>query len=240
MKREVFEKCLSDLAQIDYCNTLSLYNNNEPFIDKRLVDFIRQTSATLPGAKLFLFTNGDLLDSIVLENCFDAGLQLLHISVYEESKVDKMRRFQKRFGESKIKLLMKFHSTTIKMFHNYGGAVLDSTVNQTVPECGCMLPFRKVIVNAQGTVGLCCVDFFNEVKFENVVDRSLVDIFRDNSNLNKIRNVLCSGRKGLTVCERCSYDGNDYDVFREASRGIKRRLFHLFRLLWDQISHKRY
>ena len=73
MKQEVFEKCLSDLAEINYCNALSLYNNNEPFIDKRLVAFFSQASATLPGAKLFLFSNGDLLDSTVLKNCFDAG-----------------------------------------------------------------------------------------------------------------------------------------------------------------------
>ena len=209
-------------------------------MDKRLVDFIRQASATLPYAKLFLFTNGDLLDSTVLKDCFAAGLQLLQISVYEESNVNKMRQFQKRFGKSKIQLLMQFRSTSSEKFHNYGGAVLDKTVNQSVPECGCMLPFRKAIVNAQGTVGLCCVDFFNKVKFDDVTDRSLVDIFMNNSNLNRIRNILCSGRKSLTVCEKCSYSGNDYDVFKSSSRKLIHRFFRfLQRLRSGQAMHMR-
>lgn len=229
MKQEIFEKCLFDLTQINYCNALSLYNNNEPFMDKRLVDFIRQASATLPSAKLFLFTNGDLLDYTILKNCFDAGLQLLQISVYEEANIDRMKQFQKCFGKSKVQLLMQLRHASIEKFHNYGGAVLNSAVNQLVPKCGCMLPFRKAVVNAQGIVGLCCVDFFNDVQFENVADRSLVDIFRDNSNLNKIRDILRSGRRGLTVCEKCSYNGNDYDVFKSSSRGSRQRFFSFLR-----------
>jgi MoaA/NifB/PqqE/SkfB family radical SAM enzyme len=226
MKQAVFEKCLYDLAKIEYRNALSLYCNNEPFLDKRLVDMLRQTSKALPGAKLFLFSNGDLLDLLVLRDCFDAGLQLLEISVYEESSVAKLQQYQKHFGDSKIKLLMQFQ-TSNGCFHNYGGGVLVGSVNQKVTDRGCMLPFSKMIVTASGAVGLCCVDFFNDFKFGNVMDNSLVDIFMNNADLNAIRGILSSGRIGLEVCGKCSYNGSDYDVFAVPSIGYRRRLLNL-------------
>lgn len=226
MKDEVFEKCIADLSSIHYQNAISLYNNNEPFIDKRLIRFLQHTSPNLPHAKLFLFTNGDLLDQDTLKRSFDAGLQLLFISVYEKARLGHMRLFQKQFGKYRIRLLEQYRHAAVNHFHNYGGGIAHSQVCQHVPDNGCALPFKKLVVDARGNVGLCCVDFYNEIKFENVMRQSLVEIFTHHPALNNIRSILRTSRNGIPLCSRCSYPGHDYDVFASWSfwKRVKNRL----------------
>ena len=52
MPDTLIEKIFKDLASLNYTNRLSLYNNNEPTLDKRLPSIIESARTYLPGAYL--------------------------------------------------------------------------------------------------------------------------------------------------------------------------------------------
>ena len=58
MQEETVEKIINELSEVNYNNRLSFYNNNEPFLDKRIYSFIQIARNKLPKAFLELKTNG--------------------------------------------------------------------------------------------------------------------------------------------------------------------------------------
>lgn len=61
MTRELFEKIVGQLAEMNYRGRFSTFSNNEPLLDERLIDFNRYAREKLPYARMHLFTNGTLL-----------------------------------------------------------------------------------------------------------------------------------------------------------------------------------
>jgi MoaA/NifB/PqqE/SkfB family radical SAM enzyme len=50
MPETLFHKIIDDLAAHDFSGNLSLFSNNEPFLDKRIFDFAAYARVTLPRA----------------------------------------------------------------------------------------------------------------------------------------------------------------------------------------------
>ena len=58
MTIELYQKIINELSDWDYSNRISIYNNNEPFLDRRIFDFISYTREKLPKAYIELKSNG--------------------------------------------------------------------------------------------------------------------------------------------------------------------------------------
>ena len=58
MPDALIQKIVSELSELDYPNRLSFYNNNEPFLDKRIYEIIALARQALPKAFLELKSNG--------------------------------------------------------------------------------------------------------------------------------------------------------------------------------------
>lgn len=61
MSTELFYKIIQELVDMNYTGMLSIYSNNEPFLDERIVDFYKYAREKLLGARLNLYTNGTLM-----------------------------------------------------------------------------------------------------------------------------------------------------------------------------------
>jgi len=61
MSRSLFENIIEQLADIDYKGKLALFSNNEPFLDKNIIEKHEYARKKLPNARMHLFTNGTLL-----------------------------------------------------------------------------------------------------------------------------------------------------------------------------------
>lgn len=57
---EDFRKIISDLKDWNYNGMISLYINNEPLIDTRILDFHKYVRQELPECRIKLFTNGNV------------------------------------------------------------------------------------------------------------------------------------------------------------------------------------
>ena len=62
MEDELYYSIIDQLSDWDYRGHLTLYGNNEPWLDTRIVEFHKYAREKLPNAFIFMSTNGLLLD----------------------------------------------------------------------------------------------------------------------------------------------------------------------------------
>ena len=61
MEDSLFYSIIDQLAEWGYTGHLTLYGNNEPFLDTRIVEFHKYCREKLPHSFIFLSSNGLLL-----------------------------------------------------------------------------------------------------------------------------------------------------------------------------------
>ena len=80
------DKILGELKEIDYCGRISFFNNNEPFLDRRIFEFVKKARDLLPKSYLELKSNGKGLKMKKILEIFNAGLDTLYINDYTDKK----------------------------------------------------------------------------------------------------------------------------------------------------------
>ena len=86
MDESLFKKIIAELVSVKYSGMLKFYTENEPLLDKRLVEFIQYANDNLPYLKgIQIDTNGLLLTESLGIKLFDAGLTYLHVNDYTET-----------------------------------------------------------------------------------------------------------------------------------------------------------
>jgi radical SAM protein with 4Fe4S-binding SPASM domain len=60
---------------------LTLFNNNEPLLDKRIYDFVRKAHEMMPTVEIGLSSNGRVVTKGVLDRLVKSGLTTLYISI---------------------------------------------------------------------------------------------------------------------------------------------------------------
>ena len=78
----LFSKIIKDLKEINFNNRLSLYNNNEPLLDKRIFEMIEICRKELPNCFIEIKTNARSLTFEKLLQLFNSGLDYLYINDY--------------------------------------------------------------------------------------------------------------------------------------------------------------
>ena len=84
MKEEIFLTIIDQLRAMDYHGTISLFSNNEPLLDGRILKFIEHARSLLPNATHALFTNGILLDEEKFSGLVK-NLDLLIVDNYDDN-----------------------------------------------------------------------------------------------------------------------------------------------------------
>lgn len=67
MNEDLFHKIIGELVDMGYDQKISLYSNNEPFLDNRIIEWEKYLKERLPQAYNQLYTNGSLLTTGILE-----------------------------------------------------------------------------------------------------------------------------------------------------------------------------
>lgn len=84
MTEDLFYSIINQLRAMDYHGSISLFSNNEPLLDGRILKFIEHARKLLPNAKHTLYTNGTLLNaekfSVLVRN-----LDLLIVDNYDDN-----------------------------------------------------------------------------------------------------------------------------------------------------------
>lgn len=205
MSFELFEKIIGDLERVDYNGILSLYINNEPFLDERMEDMLIYARQKLPDAKILIFTNGTLLTPKrfqKIEQCID------YMFINNYSKKYEMNRSVKElyeYVEGRSNGKKPYITIQLRYMGEYltnrAGTAPNKQKMKRIYRWQCLMPYTDINIYPDGKVGLCCNDTKEVTEYGNVWNQDLIEIFR-NEKFTMLRNRM---REGRNHCEFCKY-----------------------------------
>jgi len=210
MSDETFEKIITQLQQIKFEGTLSLYCNNEPLIDSRIPYFIEKLRCRFPMNKIEIITNGINLTVSLAEKVFSCGLSVLIINHYDNALLlsESLKKFVEDFSKSphhsKVSIYLRLKDEALS--NRVGNAANTKHIDKFLP-LWCCLPFEQLYLNYAGEVILCCSDVLWEMQLGNV-NRNPIEEIWQNKEFSRIRNALLDGRRDkVGICKRCDFLG---------------------------------
>lgn len=202
MSTELFYKIIQELVDMNYKGMLSIYSNNEPFLDERIVDFYKYAREKLPDARLNLYTNGtvmslekfkeivDYLDNMVVDN-YNDDLEVLpnlkEIFLYLQEHKELM---------DKVNFVVRPQN---QVRTSRGGQAPNKLEAKGIHEL-CLLPFRMVVIRPTGKISLCCNDALGKYTLGDVSKDKLLDIWNSLEYEQIRREMLKNRRKNLKLC----------------------------------------
>lgn len=237
MDDQLLNKFLGELQELDYPNRLSLYNNNEPFLDKRLPSIIEKARHMLPRAYIELKSNGKGLNEAKVLDVFQRGLDILYINDYRSAKdveekryspnietlrqaLHGVRRFKGHFDGQRYfeRIIIELRQEDAVLGARAGTSPNRDLIDQPL-QTPCLRPFEMVTINPAGDVGLCSDDVFCEVKMGNIGEEKFIDIWSSVA-YDKVRDELLNGNRSCKpTCARCDNKGYTMEVFAERNIG---------------------
>ncbi|NBJ91323.1 radical SAM/SPASM domain-containing protein [Parablautia muri] len=205
MSTELFYKIIAELKDMNYSGTLSIFSNNEPFLDDRIIDFYKYARNNLPSARLSIFTNGTLmklndfkeivnyLDYMVIDN-YNDDLEVLpnlkEIFAYLQKHKDL---------QDKVNFVVRPQD---QVRTSRGGQAPNKKGTEGINEL-CLLPFRMMVIRPTGKVSLCCNDALGKYTLGDISQDKIIDIW-NSTNYEQIRQeMLKNRRKNLKLCKNC-------------------------------------
>ena len=213
MTKELFMKIISELSEINYTGKICLFSNNEPFLDRNIVEYHKIARQLLPNARFHLFTNGtlltvekfkeiiDYLDELIIDN-YNQDLQL-------NSSVKKIYEYCKNHEElmTKVTICMRKQD---EILTSRGGDSPNRKEVVDVSNDRCVMPFYQLIIRPDGKVSLCCNDPLGKTTLGDINNSSIYDIWYGDKH-KSIAYSISKGRANFEHCKNC-------DVFNIATR----------------------
>jgi len=207
MDLNLFYKIIKELEEMSYPGRVSLFSNNEPFLDNRIVELSQYAREHIKYAHIHMFTNGSLLnldkykniiqylDELIIDNYSD-NLEL-HDNIREIYEYIKNNDDEKLKYKTKILIRKQNEILTSR-----GGDAPNRTSYINVDNETCTLPFRQMIVRPDGKVSLCCNDPYGRETMGDLNEMTLKDVWYGNK-YRELRKKIKIGRKNLQHCKNC-------------------------------------
>ncbi len=205
MTEELFHKIIDELSEMNYSGKLSLYSNNEPFLDSRIIDFHEYARMKVPNAYISLFTNGSFLTVDKFKKIIPF-LDHMTIDNYNDSKVvnDGLQDvFELIESSEEYKQKVKFDiRLQNEVRFSRGGQAPNKKKADKVFQI-CLLPFRQFVIRPTGEVSLCCNDALGKYTMGNVNEHSIREIWKSEKYENVRIQMKKYRRKKMMLCENC-------------------------------------
>jgi len=227
MSVELAKNIAEQLVAINFTGIVNISGTGEPLLTKHVVDIVKQFGDR--GIHIEIVTNGDMLvskkGSKLIKDLYSAGLCQFVVSMYDGP--EQIDEFNTLFASCDIdKGLYSLRDRWYDESEDYGllytnraGNIgfehLSDIARQKLMESGksaCFYTHYSMMIDWNGDALLCCQDMYNRtVKFGNVKDKSLVDIWTD-AKLMEFRNKLKNGERSLSPCSNCNANGQVFGV----------------------------
>jgi MoaA/NifB/PqqE/SkfB family radical SAM enzyme len=208
MSDTLFRDIIGQLERIHFNGALSLYSNNEPLLDERIIDFYRYARKALPNAYLFLFTNGTLLG---LDKFIALADQLdeLIIDYYSvDGRLLKTSATIKEYIENERPELVGKVTIVLRnpkeILSTRGGDAPNRNNKVSYGHTKCTLPFRQIVIRPDGKVSLCCNDPLGKCTLGDLAKESIMDAWFG-EKYAAVRKAISKGRNNYWHCEYCDY-----------------------------------
>jgi radical SAM protein with 4Fe4S-binding SPASM domain len=221
----MIRRIADELKQIDYKGGVVFCGYGEPLLHPDLINLCR---AFGPKTRLEIVTNGDRLTSELVQDLQAASVDYLVVSMYDGPH--QIEHFKKIFAEAGVDdeffiLRDRWHSEEdefgLKLTNRAGTVHVGDQpkVDKTKP---CYYPHYSLAIDWNGDALLCVQDWNKKIKFGNVHDATLLEIWRS-PQLHKYRTALGQGQRNLPPCNQCNADGtlhgyNHLDAWEQGSK----------------------
>jgi radical SAM protein with 4Fe4S-binding SPASM domain len=207
MDWDTIRRIAENLGDLDFRGRISWYDINEPLVDKRIVEILALTRQHCPHAFLSLATNGDLLTAEFYGRLKDAGLSALGVTAYDDETLARVSQF----ADARMTLIDMRDAGPGKLENRGGNVLRNAEAFQAqqwlFADQSCERPSVMMVVKSSGRAVLCCADMYSDVVMGDVREHRLEEIWRNDRFEHYRRSLASSGRRGLPLCEHCSYSG---------------------------------
>jgi len=199
IKEGVYYKIIQELKDLHYMGQISPHFYGEPLLDKRLPQLLSYTKKYLPYSHIRIYTNGDFLTKQLFTTLVRAGVHDFLITGHGGNMPEHIKKLMSTdLGKQMI------HFNTIDQnktpLFNRGGLVKPK--KQIVMK-NCILASEHLVIDCQGNIILCCNDYLSSIKFGNVNEEKIIDVWR-RKEFRKIRNETKRGKYMLDICRQCN------------------------------------
>lgn len=210
MSEELFKKIIGELEEMNYKGRLSLFSNNEPFLDDRIIEFHRYARERVPGARMHLYTNGTLLTLEMFKEIIPFLDELIIDNYNQQLNLIPNSRNIKNYCEEHTELIKKVTIVLRKpneILTSRGGNAPNRKEIKAFSENRCIYPFTQMIIRPDGKCSLCCNDPLGMTTLGDVSKATLYDIWQGEEYV-KLRKAIYKGRGNVPHCVKC--DNFDY------------------------------
>jgi GTP 3',8-cyclase len=194
MSEELIQISLRRMRAIDWNGPIILCVFNEPLLDKRIPDIIKECRAVVPKAFPQLFSNGDLINEELAASLVKSGLGSCVITPhppYKEGWTQRVDAVCKRWPE-----VFKVNGGITP--YRVGGLNALPTNRKT----SCDYQEWSFVIRHNGKVPLCCIDYGPETNLGNIRDHDIYSIWYE-AKFMQMRRELRAGRYSTKVCKDC-------------------------------------
>lgn len=237
MEENLFYSIIDQLHDWDYKGHLTLYGNNEPYLDTRVLEFHKYCREKLPECFIFLSTNGLLLtvekvkeiipylDQLIINNyCRDMKLHDNVKEIYEYAKAH-----PEEFKDVDLLIQMRYMDAVLT---NRAGSAPNKTNTQKIIKETCLMPYTDMFIFPDGRMGICCCDNFETTTLADLNKTPLKEAW-NTLEYQKLRGAIRNGRGDYNFCKYCDFidAGLRMDVVddtlkhRAANHGARQSLF---------------
>lgn len=236
MEDDLFYSIIDQLSDWGFKGHLTLYGNNEPWLDTRIVEFHQYCREKLPDSYIFMSTNGLLLDidkvksivpyvnQLIINNyCLDMKL---HDNVKEIYKY--VKAHPEEFENVEILIQMRYMDAVLT---NRAGSAPNKKNDTKIITETCLMPFTDMFIFPNGKMGICCCDNFEVTNLSDLREVPLKDAW-NSKQYKELREAIKTGRQNYPFCKFCDFIDaglrmdtvNDVLAHCEAKHGARQSL----------------
>ena len=206
---DLYRSIIDQLADWNYKGHLTLYGNNEPWLDKKIVERHKYAREKLPESFIFMSTNGLILDlekvkaiqpyvdQLIINNyCLNMKLHKNIQRIYEY-----VNMHPEEFENIDILIQMRYLKEVLT---NRAGSAPNKKATEKVIKETCLLPFTDMWIMPNGKMGLCCCDNFEVTDFGDLNKTPLKEAW-GSPEFMEVRRKIAEGRQNYDFCKHCDF-----------------------------------
>lgn len=206
---DLYKNIIDQLADWGYKGHLTLYGNNEPLLDTKIVERHKYAREKLPDSFIFMSTNGLILTIDKVKEVAPYINQLIINNYSMEMKLHKniqelydyVKAHPDEFKDLDIQIQMRYLQEVLT---NRAGSAPNKKATEKVIKETCLLPFTDMWIMPNGKMGLCCCDNFETTDFGDLTKMSLKEAW-GSPQFQAVRKNIAEGRQNYPFCKHCDF-----------------------------------
>ena len=212
---DLYTKVADELHRLDFGGLIVYSGFSEPFLHKRLEEFVKIARIRCPKAQIKINTNGDFLNTENLKALFKAGLSSIQISLYDgPHTIPRFESMRKKLGLSETQFILR--SRYLPREQDFG-LILSNRAGMVSPHLGiptenlplkrnCYYPFYIVMIDHNGDILLCSHDWGKKLIVCNIRNMTLIEAW-ESPMMDTVRKRLHNKDRDFGPCKHCSVNG---------------------------------